>query len=173
MKPLLYHHVVVRLRDDAPAVGTRYNRVIVPLSRMLEHVQEVWLTEYSIRFPDSAAPISDLWRVNLIHSNLVADVNTNAAGSGHCIAVPNLGEGDVHVVYDTPRVFSMCNRSALTSIEVEVVDEFGRDVIFDTMSIFLTIVTRNPEWSVQQVVANSRNHLEWERSQQNSSRFNP
>lgn len=173
MKPLLYHHVVVRLRNDAPAVGTRYNRVTVPLSRMLEHVQEVWLTEYSVRNPTSTAPGSDLWRVNLINSNLVADVNTNAAGSGHCIVVPQFAAGDQHKIYDTPRVFSIANRSALTSIEVEVTDEFGRDVSFEQMSIFLTIVTRNPEWSVQQVVANSRNHLEWERSQQNSSRFNP
>lgn len=173
LKPWQYlHHVVIRLDNPAtpgvPNTNAPVNKVTLPLGRFLQHIDEVRLTEYCVVNGVSA---SNLWRISFAGSSLSEEVSTNAAGRGHVIMVPTAAL--THVIYDAPRVLSVDERQGLAQINIHVTDATGADVSFDNMTIFLTFVLNNPDWSGESVREADRNRLEWWRSQRFSSRFTP
>ena len=173
LKPWQYvHHVCIRMRDVTPQpdpnAAKGVNRLQLHLGRFLQHIDYVELTEYSI---ENAGGTSDLWRLSFDESNLTAEMSTNAGGRGHCLVIPNFTR--THVVYDTPRTLSIDRNKGLNTLSVVIVDEFGADVTFDTMTIMLTFVMSHPDWSIEQVRAEDRNKMDWWRSQQFSSRYQP
>lgn len=166
------HPVVIHLTQTLgpPNAGSAYNKVTVPLQRPLEHVRELQLTEYMIAAPGGSNVI---WRVSFRNSNLCDAVSTNAGGNGQVISVPTPGGANVHVVYDMPRIISVDGNRGLSSISVEVTDTTGAPVTFDSLTLFLTVICDDPGMQLVHDVQGDRNRLEWWRSQQFSSRFNP
>ena len=162
LKPWQYAHtVVIRMETNGAPIT-------VNLGRPLEHVDEVWLTEYAVR---GAPAGSDLWRFNFLGNNMPEEVSTNAGGRGHCIMVTPTG--DKHQVYDQARVISLAQKQYLNTLTVELRDSTGANVTFTSATIFLTFICNKPHWSPHAVALEDRNKLEWWRSQQFSNRFTP
>ncbi len=162
------HHVVIRLGGAAvpPNAGQPVNRGNINLNRLMQHIVEIQLTEYALRGGSGA---SNLWRVSFRGSNFTEEVSTNAAGDGHLLTIPSLV--NTHVVYQMPRILSTDVKQGITHLNVHVMDEFGAEVTFTDMTLYLTFIMNDPHWTIPQVIAEDHNRMDWWRTQQFSSRF--
>lgn len=137
------HTVCVRL-------GANETEARVSVGKRLEHVVEVWLDEYAIDTPNGGGIAPDMWRIKVL-DNLYPKMTTNATGTGHPILVDNATY--THHEYQRPRVLSEQNKASLNFIQLQITDNTGAPVVFTSMTLFLTIITQDPTWSPDRVLA--------------------
>jgi len=176
LKPWQWKHdVVVRMTSPATLPSAQFVQPVpasvnVPLMQPLDMIEEVWLTEYMVQLTENGTG-SDLWRISFLRSNLQDAVSCNASGTGIPFCVPQ-NNAYVHVHYDNPRVLSVTHKSGgITSLAVDVSDEFGQPVIFSDMTFMLTFVMKKRDWDPAQVMRNDANQVEWWRPNTNVGRF--
>jgi len=177
LKPWQYKHDVV-IRMNSPAtlpytdgqVQQSPASVLVPLMQPLDLIEEVWLTEYQVRITEGSST-SDMWRLSFLRSNLVDSVSCNSSGTGVPFSVDQ-SSATTHHIYDNPRKLSVTVKNGgITALAVDVVDEFGAPVSFQSMTFFLSFIMRKKEWDPAQVMRNDANLLEWWRPNTNVGRF--
>jgi len=174
------HEVVIRMKSPAvlqnntngPAYLAQPNpaSVTIMLNQTLEQIEEVWLTEYDAEM--GAVPAAgNMWRLSFQRSHLSDSMTCNSAGNGIPFNV-NLGVAGTHVVYQRPRVMSVEQKSGgITSLSVDVFDEFGQPPPFSSLTFYLTFVMRRKDWDPAQVMRNDANQVEWWRSNNNVGRM--
>ncbi len=132
------HYVVVRLQANE-------SNTPIALGDQFDKVKEVWLTEYAIRAPNTAALVPDLWRISF-DNGVATTVKSNAGGRGYPIVINN--SSMTHVVYNTPRVVSTEQKGRWDWTRIVIQDENGASVTFSDATFFFTIVCEDSEWSV-------------------------
>jgi len=183
LKPWQWRHdVVVRMTSPptlpgtTPVGGALFTQanaasVNVPLMQPLDMIEEVWLTEYMVEQTELGTT-TNLWRLSFLRSNLQDAVSCNASGTGIPFCVPTSNAVTFHLHYDSPRVLSVTHKSGgITTLAVDVTDEFGQPVVFSNMTFMLSFIMRKRDWNPEQVMRNDANQLEWWRPNTNVGRF--
>lgn len=137
------HTVCVRL-------GTNENGRKVDLGQTIRHVREVWLDEYAIDTPNGGAIAPDMWRVKF-EGTLINKMTTNASGTGHPILVDNATY--THHEYQRPRVMVESTGASMNFVQLKITSNAGAAVTFVSMTLFLTIITQDPQWSADRALA--------------------
>jgi len=151
----------------ATPVSPKANSVYISLEGELHNVRAIYCTGYMIQGTGAG---SNLWRVNFTGNNIVEAVRSNAAGQGFCIALPSLNT-PVYQNFDTPKLMALCNKKGISSLQVTVVDEFGADVSFVSITLFLTFIMDEEMWDSSSVMRNDANNLNLHRQFQYTGRF--
>ena len=128
--------VVVHLQNNQTTVK-------VPLTRKLEWVTEVWLTEYQV---DTAGAVG-AYRLGL--GNMLKQQQiSNVPGDGFVFAVD--ATTVTHVVYQKPRKVTVDNRGWELALDVSVRNVTNGAIEIPTYSsatFFLTFILKDPSWS--------------------------
>lgn len=128
--------VVVHLQNNQTTVK-------IPITRKLEWVKEVWLTEFQITNPGNIG----VYRVDLGDMLRQQEVG-NITGKGFTFVVDSTVI--THTVFERPRMVTSDKRGQILELDVTVQDVTTGNVVvptFDTATFFLTFVMRDPNWS--------------------------
>ena len=123
-------------------------RVKVPLSRKLEYVKEVRLTEFQIGTPNATG----LYRLGF-GSRLQPRLVTNAIGEGFCIAVDNTTT--VHTVFTNPRVVSVERLGQVLELDITLTNVTNFTQVLPTFTdatFWLTFICEEPMWNADLVI---------------------
>jgi hypothetical protein len=183
LKPWQWRHdVVVRMTSPAtlpgttPVGGALFTQandasVNIPLMQPLDMIEEVWLTEYQLSYAEDGST-STMWRLSFLRSNLQDAVSCNSSGTGIPICAAGGTDNIFHVKYDNPRRLSVTHKSGgITTLSVDVTDEFGQPVVFADMTFMLSFIMKKRDWDPAQVMRNDANQVEWWRPNTNVGRM--
>ena len=132
--------------DVAVHLTANQTNLVVPLPRKLEHVEQIWLTEYQL----VAAGGVGLYRLDL--KNMLKHTQvSNAAGDGFCFAVDNTTVA--HTVYTKPRTMTVDGQMQVLELNLTVRDVSTGAIVVPTYTnatFFLTFICRQPGWDPDQ-----------------------